>query len=66
VEIVEWLPVHEAAAQLGIARINVRQAIERGRLRAVRTRLGWLIEPASVADYARTRQPVRHRGEKVA
>jgi excisionase family DNA binding protein len=63
--IAEWVSVHDAALRLGIARLSVREAIERGRIRAVRTRLGYLIDPESVEDFARTRRPARVKGVKV-
>jgi excisionase family DNA binding protein len=62
----EWLSVHDAAMRLGISRIVVRDAILRHRIVAVRTRIGYLLDPASVEDYARTRRPWRRKGEKVA
>jgi excisionase family DNA binding protein len=66
VEIADWITVGQAAQRLHIAHVNVLRAIERKRIRAVRTALGHLVDPASVADYARTRQPVRLKGQRVA
>jgi excisionase family DNA binding protein len=65
-ELVTWLTVRQAAQQLGIARLTCYQLIKLGRVRAVQTPLGLLVDPASVERYAATRRPVRHKGEKVA
>jgi excisionase family DNA binding protein len=64
-ELVSWLTVRHAAQQLGVARLTAYNLIRAGRLRAVETPLGLLVDPASVAHYAATRRPVRVRGEKV-
>ena len=65
VEIVTWVSVPTAAKRLGIAPISAYRAIAFGRLRAVETAVGTLVDPASVAEYARTRRPVRRKGERV-
>jgi hypothetical protein len=66
VDILQWLTVPTAAKRLGISAVSADRSIERGRLHAVPTPLGLLVDPASVAEYARTRRPVRHKGERVA
>ncbi len=64
-EILQWLTVPTAAKRLGISAVSTYRSIERGRLHAVPTPLGLLVDPSSVEDYARTRRPVRHKGERV-
>jgi excisionase family DNA binding protein len=66
VDILLWLTVPTAAKRLGISNVSTYRAIGSGRLRVVETPLGVLVDPASVEEYARTRRPVRHKGEKVA
>jgi hypothetical protein len=64
-EILTWWTTTATAKALGISPWTVRAQIARGRLRAVQTPLGALVDPASIEQYARTRRPVRHKGEKV-
>jgi excisionase family DNA binding protein len=66
VELLTWWTVAQTAKQLGVSTPTAYRTIEVGRLRAVKTPAGWLVDPASVEDYARTRRPVRVKGEKVA
>jgi excisionase family DNA binding protein len=47
-----WLSTGEAAARLSVSREWVRLLIQRGTLRAERTRIGFLIDPESVDHYA--------------
>jgi excisionase family DNA binding protein len=60
------MSVGQAAHRLQISPVTVLVAIKRHRMRAVRTALGHLVDPASVDEYARTRRPVRQKGVKVA
>lgn len=54
----QWLSTGEAAAQLNVSREWVRLLVQRGTLRAQRTRIGFLIDPESVAQYtARNHDP---------
>ncbi len=62
----QWWTVPTAARRLGISAVSTYRAIAFGRLHVVETPLGVLVDPASVAEYARTRRPVRHKGERVA
>lgn len=51
----------EAARRLGRSYGRVKQLIDAGQLRAVRTALGYLIEPAALEEYAarqRHQQPL--------
>lgn len=45
-----WLMPAQAGRQLGIGPERVRQLIAEGRLRAVRTAAGRLVDPASVEE----------------
>jgi excisionase family DNA binding protein len=65
VEILSWLTASQTARYLGISTPSVYRAIAFRRLRVVETPLGVLIDPASVAEYTRTRRPVRHKGKRV-
>lgn len=48
-ELESWYNQTDAARALGISRQAVHKRLQEGKLgRAVRTRAGWLIEPASV------------------
>jgi excisionase family DNA binding protein len=46
-----WLSTGEAAARLNVSREWVRLLIQRGDLRAERTRIGFLVDPQSVERY---------------
>ena len=65
-DMLSWPSVAQAAARLGCRVESVYNAILRGRLHAERSALGLLIDPASLEEYARTRRPVRRKGERVA
>jgi excisionase family DNA binding protein len=52
-ELKGWLTTSEAASKLGKSRQGVVWLCENGRIRAVRTRLGWLVDPKAVQDQAR-------------
>lgn len=47
-----WPSVRDVAREYRVSETYVRTLIQQGRLRAVRTRLGLLIDPSSVAVYA--------------
>jgi excisionase family DNA binding protein len=49
----EWFTTSEAASRLSKSRQGVVWLCENGRLRAARTRLGWLVDPKDVERYAR-------------
>lgn len=50
-----WLSTGEAAAQLKVSREWVCLLIQRGDLRAERTRIGFLVDPKSVERYGARR-----------
>lgn len=61
-EIEHWYSVKDAADHLGISRAAVHKRLENGMMgRAVRTRIGWLIEPESVQRVARERRNKKSR-----
>jgi hypothetical protein len=58
-EIVNWPAVRDVQARLGYSGVHVNRLIRTGRLHAVRTRLGYLVDPASVEDFAVARDAQR-------
>ncbi len=44
----QWLGVGDASKELGLSRQGIRNMLERGDLQGVKTRIGWLIDDASV------------------
>ena len=54
-EVVDWPAVRDAVRRLEVSQPWVLHLIQRGELRAVRTRLGWLIDPASLDTVAAER-----------
>ena len=52
-EFEEWLTTGEAASKLGKTPQGVKWMLGNRRLRGVRTKLGWLVDPESVEEYAR-------------
>lgn len=51
-ELEKWHSVQSAREELGLSRQGVRNLLERGDLLGVKTRVGWLIDPASVRAFA--------------
>ncbi len=47
-EFEDWMTTGEAASRLGKSPQGVKWMLENRRLRGVRTKLGWLIDPADV------------------
>lgn len=47
-EVVVWPAVRDAMAVLQVSQVWVLRLIAQGELRAVRTRLGWLVDPESL------------------
>ena len=48
-----WLTTSDTASRMGKTRQGIVWLCENGRLRAVRTRLGWLVDPKAIEDYER-------------
>lgn len=55
-ELENWLSASEAAGIIGISRQAVVKRCEEGRLRAVKTHLGWLIDPRAVKEAPKPRK----------
>ncbi len=51
-EFEKWLTTGQAASQLGKSRQGVTWLVEAKKLRAVKTQLGYLIDPESVETFA--------------
>lgn len=66
VDVIEWPAASDVARHLDVSASYISRLIRTGRLRVVRTRLGNLIDPLSVEEYAKTRRPVRREGEAVS
>ncbi len=49
----EWPGVGEVATQLGKSQHHIHEMLDEGRLKGIRTRVGWLIHPACVERVAR-------------
>lgn len=60
-EIGTWLTVSESARRIGISRQGLYPYLYDGRIRAVETRAGWLVEPAAVERVAAERRQRRAR-----
>jgi hypothetical protein len=57
-----WPSVRDIVRSEGLSQTYISQLIKAGKLRAVKTRLGWLLDPDSVAAFQANRQgrwPVR-------
>jgi excisionase family DNA binding protein len=52
-EFEKWLTTGEAASRLGKSPQGIKWMLGARRLRGVRTRLGWLVDPADVERYKR-------------
>jgi hypothetical protein len=52
-ELESWLTTSESARELGKTRQGVVWLCENGRIRAVRTKLGWLVDPKAVESYGK-------------
>ena len=51
-----WLSVKDASDRIGISRQAVHKRLEDGKMRAVKTRIGWLIDPDAVEKAAQERK----------
>lgn len=52
----KWLSVKDASDRIGISRQAVHKRLEDGKMRAVKTRIGWLIDPDAVEKAAQERK----------
>lgn len=51
-ELETWLTTSDTASRIGKTRQGIVWLCENGRIRAVRTKLGWLVDPKAVEEYA--------------
>jgi hypothetical protein len=63
VAIGEWPSVGDAASRLGETQQTIHDMLDDGRLKGIRTRVGWIIQPACVERVAR--EEYRSREEVV-
>jgi hypothetical protein len=67
----EWPGVGEVAARLGKGQQHVHDMLDDGRLKGIRTRVGWIVHPACVervareGDSSREERVVEHPKEEV-
>jgi excisionase family DNA binding protein len=47
----DWPAVRDAMRLLGVSNVYVLKLIRQQRIRAARTRLGWLLDPSSLAAF---------------
>ena len=59
-----WLSCAQAAAMLGLTPSRVAQLRRESRLRAERTALGWLYDPADIQRFAKQRAKENHDREQ--
>jgi len=64
--VAEWPAVRDVVRELDLSQVYINRLVRQGRLRAVRTRLGWLVDPESVKTYARQRAERRANIGRVA
>jgi hypothetical protein len=57
--VAEWPAVRDVVRELDLSQVYINRLVRQGRLRAVRTRLGWLVDPKSVRAYAQERAEKR-------
>lgn len=58
-EFATWPSVRDAARRLDYSVMHISRLVRNGKLQAVRTRVGWLIDPESVAAYEAERETRR-------
>ena len=67
----EWPGVGEVATRLGKGQQHVHDMLDDGRLKGIRTRVGWIVHPACVErvareeDSSREEEVVEHAKEEV-
>lgn len=58
-DLTTWFAIRDVMRTLDVSQPYAHRLVAAGRLRAVRTRLGYLVDPQSVAEFQRTRRPRR-------
>lgn len=66
ITVIDWPNVRDCAKLLDVSTVYVNKLIHLGRLEAAHTRLGFLVNPASVAAFQAERQARKLRAERVA
>jgi hypothetical protein len=61
VDVVAWPAVRDVVRETQLSQTRISQLIHTGRLRAVRTRLGWLVDPESVVVFEAERAARRQK-----
>jgi hypothetical protein len=56
IDVAEWPAVRDVVRDIGISQGYVSRLIKSGQLDAMKTRLGWLLDPASVAAFQAKRE----------
>jgi excisionase family DNA binding protein len=61
--IADWSTIRDVARRLDLSQPRAWRLVHEGRIVAVRTRLGWLVDPTSLEAYAaeRARRATRKR-----
>ncbi len=60
-----WPGVGEVATRLGLTEQHIRDMLGDGRLKGIRTRVGWIVHPACVERVAREQNGAREEDEEV-
>lgn len=47
-----WMSIGQVSKSLGRSRQGVLNIAEEGRIRGIKTQIGWLLDPASVEEFA--------------
>lgn len=47
-----WMSIGQTSKKLGRSRQGVLNIVEEGRIRGVKTQIGWLLDPESVETFA--------------
>lgn len=63
-ELEKWFSVRDVAEELGRSRQGVRNMLANGELRGVQTRIGWLVDPASVRAFRLLREDEAEREKR--
>ena len=63
-ELKQWLGVGDVSKELSRSRQGIRNMLKNGELRGVHTRIGWLIDPASVRAFRLLQQDEDEREKR--
>ena len=66
ITVIDWPSVRDCAKQLDVSTVYINMLIHRGRIEAVRTRVGFLVNPASVATFQAKREARKLPAERQA